>query len=74
MNTLELELTDQHRDNMMQNLSGLNLVVDEVDRDGDCFFRAIARQLYKHLRLNKEQIQHHCSLLGLGKDETSDTK
>ena len=66
MNTLELELTDQHRDNMIRNLSGLNLVVDEVDRDGDCFFRATARQLCKHLRLHKEQIQHHCSLLGLG--------
>lgn len=26
------------------------------------------------LRLYKEQIQHHCSLLGLGKDEASDTK
>lgn len=74
MNRLGLDLTDQHRDNLTRNLSGLNLVVDEVDGYGDCFFRAIARQLNKHFRLN-EQIQHHCSrTLGLGKDESSDTK
>ena len=74
MNTLGMDLTAQHRDNLIRNLSGLDLVVDEVDRDGDCFFRAIARQLCKHLRLYKEQIQQHCSLLGLGKGEDSDTK
>lgn len=35
MNTLGLDLTDQHGDNMIRNLSGLNLELDEVGRDGD---------------------------------------
>ena len=47
MNTSGLDLTAQHRDNMIRNFSGLDLVVDEVDR-------AITRQLCKHLRLCKE--------------------
>ena len=52
MNTLGLDLT---ADNMIRNLSDLDLVVDEVDRVGDCFFRAIAIQLYKHFRLLRKK-------------------
>lgn len=48
MNSFGLDLTAHHKDNLIPNLSGLDLDFDAVDRDGDCFFRAIARQLCKH--------------------------
>ena len=38
MNFLGLDLTAQHRDNLVRNLSGLNLEVARIERDGNCFF------------------------------------
>ena len=39
---------------------------------GTVFFRAIASQLCKHLTLYGEQIEEHCTSLGLGQSETHD--
>ena len=72
-NAIGLDLTNQHSDNLKRNLSSLSLGLDEVARDGNCFFRAVARQLGKHLLLYREQIEAHCTLLGLGRSEEEDT-
>ena len=74
LNSLGLDLTAQHSDNLTRNLSGLNLTVDKVAGDGNCYFRAVARQLRKHLVLYREQIEAHCTLLGLGRSEDEDTR
>ena len=66
MNSLELDLTAQHMDNLIRNLSGFNLEVDKIERDGNCFFRAVASQLNRHSREYKEHIEEHCTSLGLG--------
>lgn len=73
LNAMGLDLTAQHSDNLTRNLSGLKLGVDKVARDGNCFFRAVARQLSKHLILYREQIKAPCTLLGLGESEEEDT-
>ena len=72
MNSLELDLTAQHMDNLIRNLSGLNLEVDKIERDGDCFFRAVASQLNRHLREYREHIEGHCTSLGSGISEAFD--
>ena len=69
-----MDLTDQHSDNLVRNLSGINLAIDKVAIDGNFFFRAFARQLRKHLILFDEQIEGHCTLLGLGKSEEEDSE
>ena len=74
MNSLELDLTAQHMDNLIRNLSGFNLEVDKIERDGNCFFRAVASQLNRHLREYKEHIEGHCTSLGLGISEAFDTR
>ncbi|CAH3166877.1 unnamed protein product [Pocillopora meandrina] len=33
-------LTAQHMDNLIRNLSGFNLEVDKIERDGNCFFQS----------------------------------
>ena len=38
MNSLELDLITQHMENLIRNLSGFNLEVDKIERDGNCFF------------------------------------
>ena len=48
MNSLELDLTAQHMDNLIGNLSGFILKVDKIERDGNCFFRAVASQLDRY--------------------------
>ena len=76
LNTTELDLTAQHNDNLIRNLSGFNLQLDPIEKDGNCFFRATARQLNKLLQrsdLSNDQLQH-ISLLGLGINEESDTR
>ena len=37
MNSLELDLTAQHMDNLIGNLSGFILKVDKIERDGNFF-------------------------------------
>ena len=37
MNSLELDSTAQHMDNLIRNLSGSNLEVDKIERDGTFF-------------------------------------
>ena len=54
LNVMGIDLTPQHSDNLARNLAGLNLTVDKVIRDGNCFFRAVARQLGKYLILHSE--------------------
>ena len=60
LNTMELNLTAQHSDNLIRNLSGFNLQLDLIQKDGNCFFRATARQLHKHFQssdlLNRQHI------------------
>ena len=50
MNSLELDSIAQHMDNLIRKLSGFNLKVDKIERYGNCFFRAVASQLNRHLR------------------------
>ena len=61
-------------DNLIRNLSGFNLEVDKIERDGNCFFRAVASQLNRHLREYREHIEEHCTSLGLGINEAFDTR
>ena len=49
LNSTELSLTTQHEDNMIRYLSGHDLKVDPIKKDGNYFFTATARQLQKHL-------------------------
>ena len=72
MNSLELDLTAM--DNLIGNLSGFNLEVDKIERDGHCFFRAVASQLNRHSRECREHIEKHCISLGLGISEAFDTR
>ena len=72
MNSLELDLTAM--DNLIGNLSGFNLEVDKIERDGHCFFRAVASQLNRHSREYREHIEEHCTSLGLGISEAFDTR
>ena len=37
MNSMELDLTAQHMDNLIRNLSGSNLEVHKIERDGTFF-------------------------------------
>ena len=64
------DLRPQHEENMKRNLSGFNLTVDEIPRDGNCFFRSVIRQLNRHLETFAVK-QHVCSL-GLGVAEEND--
>ena len=74
MNSLELDLTAQHMNNLIRNLSGFNLEVDKIERDGNCFFQAVASQLNRHSREYREHIEEHCTYLGLGISEAFDTR
>ena len=74
MNSLELDLTAQHMDNLIRNLSGFNLEVDKIERDGNCFFKAVASQLNRHSREYREHIEDHCTSLGFGISEVFDTR
>ena len=76
LNTTELDLTAQHKDNLIRNLSGFSLQLDSIEKDGNCFFRETARQLNKLLQrsdLSDDQRQH-ISLLELGINKESDTR
>lgn len=53
-NTLNFDLTTQHNDNLLRNLSGFNLEVDTMPRDGNCLFRSLVRQLYRYLQNNQD--------------------
>ena len=66
LNDIGLDLTDQRNDNLERNLSGFNLVLDKCARDGNCFFTAVSRQLRKHLNFFRDQLEDHCTLLGIG--------
>lgn len=74
LNDIGTNMAAQHRDNLVRNLSGFDLEVDEIAKDGNCFFRATVRQLHNHLRKLKEQIQPHIDSLGLGKSEQDDSE
>ena len=62
VNTIELDLTTQHNDNLIRNLLGFNLQLDANEKDGNCFFRATARQLKKLLQITNGNIFLHWSL------------
>ena len=74
LNVVGTDMAAQHRDNLMRNISGFDLEVDEIAKDGNCFFRATVRQLHKHLQNIKDQIQTHIERLSLGKSEQDDCK
>ena len=75
LNSIELSLTTRHEDNMTRYLSGHDLKVDPIKKDGNCFFRATARQLQKHLVQGLELLsRQHISSLGLGINEERDTE
>ena len=74
LNVMELNLTPQHKDNLLRNLTGFDLQLDPINKDGNCFFRATARQLQKHLQRSDLQNLQHISSLGLGINEERDTE
>ena len=74
LNVMELNLTPQHKDNLLRNLTGFNLQLDPINKDGNCFFRATARQLQKHLQRSDLQNLQRISSLGLGINEERDTE
>ncbi|CAH3165526.1 unnamed protein product [Porites lobata] len=74
LNVMELNLTPQHKDNLLRNLTGFNLQLDPINKDGNCFFRATARQLKKHLQRSDLQNLQHISSLGIGINEERDTE
>lgn len=73
LNTMGMDMTSQHAENLKRNLSGLNLELDKVAGDGNCYFRAVVRHLPKYLTGNKEQLEQHCLSLGFGKNEEENT-
>ena len=65
----------EHEDRLRRNLSGFDLEIDEVARDGDCAFRSIVRMLA--LTYNQSQdkdLIDHLKTLGLLKNETRDVE
>lgn len=73
LNTMGMDMTSQHAENLQRNLSGLNLELDKVAEDGNCYFRAVVRQLPKYLTGNKEPLEQHCLSLGFGKNKEENT-
>lgn len=45
LNTIGMDLTSQHAENLHRNLSGFHLELDKVARDDNCFFKSVARQI-----------------------------
>ena len=43
MNSSKLDLTAQHMDNLMRNLSGFNLEVDKIAKNGNFFSEQLPR-------------------------------
>ena len=39
LNVIEIDLAAQHSDDLTRNLSGLNLAMDKVSKDGNCLFQ-----------------------------------
>lgn len=75
LNSIELSLTTQHKNNMTRNCSGHDLKVDPIKKDENCFFKATARQLQKHLVQGLELLScQNISSLGLGINEERDTE
>lgn len=75
LNSIELSLIAQHEDNTTRNLSGCDRKVDPIKKDGNCFFRATARQLQKHLVQGSELLsRQHISSLGLEINEERDAE
>lgn len=50
-----MDLTSQHAENLYRNLSGFNLELDKVVRDGNCFFKSVARQISAYLKGDNRQ-------------------
>lgn len=73
LNTMGVDLTFQRAENLHRNLSGFNLELDKVSKDGNCFFRAVAKQLPKYSSGNKTQAEEHCRSLGIGNCEEENT-
>ena len=73
LNTIGMDLTSQHAENLHRNLSGFNLELDEVIRDGNCFFKAVARQIPTYLTGNSIRTAEHLRAIGIGKCEEENT-
>lgn len=68
-----MDLTSQHAENLYRNLSGFNLELDKVVRDGNCFFKSVARQISAYLKGDNRQTEEHFRSLGIGKCEEETT-
>ena len=73
LNTIGMDLTSQHAENMHRNLSGFNLELDEVIRDGNCFFKSVARQMPTYLTGDSIQTAEHFRAISIGKCEEENT-
>lgn len=77
-NFLNFDLTAQHNDNLLRNLSSFNLELDAMPKDGNCLFRSLVRQVHKHFKTNNddhndnEGLQQHLSSLGMLTNEDKD--
>ena len=73
LNTMGMDLTSQHAENLHRNLSGFNLELDKVLRDGNCFFKSVARQIPTYLKGGNRLTEEHFRSLGIGKCEEENT-
>ena len=73
LNTIGMDLTSQHAENLHRNLSGFNLELDKVRRDGNCFFKSVARQIPTYLKGDNRRTEEHFRSLGIGEWEEENT-
>ena len=73
LNTIDMDLTSQHAENLHRNLSGFNLELDKVRRDGNCFLKSVARQIPTYLKGDNRRTEEHFRSLGIGECEEENT-
>lgn len=64
---------NSHFDTLRRHLASFNLELDTVERDGDCAFRSVVRQVTKLAHKEPDLISGHLQSLGLFKGEDQDT-
>ena len=68
-----MDLTSQQAENLHRNLSGFNLKLDKVIRDGNFFFKSVARQIPTYLKGENRRTEEHFRSLGIGEHGEGNT-
>jgi len=69
-----MDLPSQHSEDSERNLSGLNLEIDTVEKDGNCFLTSMSKQPSVHLPKLQGEAKEHIFNLGLGNSIKEDSK